>query len=143
MASASVSQARFAGPCSVSGRAERISAAASTRAARKCAANPARAFRAASLRDAGTRASRRVAASTRASLMEPEQATYQRRPEDVVASNGREVEQFALEACVRRQTSGERVPPPKINDDTLDDAFEHVPRGRRVRQERFTWARSS
>ena len=98
MASASVSQARFAGPCSVSGRAERISAAASTRAARG-AANPARAFRAASLRDAGTRASRRVAASTRASLMEPEQATYQRRPEDVVASNGREVEQFALEAC--------------------------------------------
>ena len=41
-----------------------------------------------------------------------------------MASNGREVEQFALEACVRRQTSGERVPPPKINDDTLDDAFE-------------------
>ena len=25
---------------------------------------------------------------------------------------------------MRRQTSGERVPPPKINDDTLDDAFE-------------------
>ena len=123
MASASVSQARFAGPCSVSGRAERVSTAASTRAARG-AASPARAYLAASLRDAGTRASRLVAASTRASLMEPEQETYQRRPEDVVASNGREVEQFALEACVRRQTSGERVPPPKIYDDTLDDAFE-------------------
>jgi len=125
MASACVSQASFAGPCSVSGRAERVSTVPSTCAARG-AANPARAsFHASSLRKAGKpRVARHRAASTQASLMEPQQATYQRRPEDVVASNGREVEQFALESCVRRQNSGDLVPPPKIRNDTLDDAYE-------------------
>jgi hypothetical protein len=54
----------------------------------------------------------------------PATSTYQRRPEDVVASNGREVEQFATEACVARQNSGLLVPPPRIPPQMLDEAYE-------------------
>ena len=60
--------------------------------------------------------------------MEPEttsaSTTFERSPEQVVASNGREVEQFALECCVKRQTSGERVPRPRVPEKMLDDAYE-------------------
>lgn len=129
MVSACVSLARFAGPCSVSGRAERAPTTAGARVVRG-AANPARAvFSARAIGNAGKPhgvVARRGAAVPHASLMEPttKQATYKRRPEDVVASNGREVEQFALESCVARQNSGITTPPPKIRPDTLDDAYE-------------------
>lgn len=60
--------------------------------------------------------------------MEPDAApapsTFKRRPEDVVASNGREVEQFALECCVKRQLSTEKVPKPSIPAEMLDAAYE-------------------
>jgi len=68
--------------------------------------------------------SRRVSASLVEPGAAPASATFQRRPEDVVASNGREVEQFALECCVKRQTSGIRAPPPSIPSDMLDGAYE-------------------
>ena len=58
------------------------------------------------------------------STRSPATSTYQRRPEDVVASNGREVEQFATEACVARQNSGLLVPPPRIPPQMLDEAYE-------------------
>lgn len=107
--------ARFAGVCSVSGRGDGP--------ARVSASRPARG----SVRlDGGisANAARGGKAVKAASLMEPEQATYARRPEDVVASNGREVEQFALEKCVERQVAGVKTPAPKIPEDMLDAAYE-------------------
>ena len=48
-----------------------------------------------------------------------------RSPEDVVnGGNGYEVEQRALEACVRRQMAQEYVPKFNIPSDTLDSAYE-------------------
>jgi phytoene synthase len=59
-------------------------------------------------------------------VAEPSQQeqTFQRRPEDVVRSNGKEVELFALEACVKRQESGELAPKVNVVPSILDPAFE-------------------
>ena len=69
--------------------------------------------------------------SVRATLLEPEKTvatatatTFQRDPLDVVASNGREVEAFALDACAKRQESGLLVPKCDVPADLLDAAYE-------------------
>jgi len=127
-AAASAAAARFAGVCSVSGRGAASGASASSRGARGAVASRrATAGIAAKAPNAGAsarpaRASR--ASVARASLMEPEQQTYARTPESVVASDGRAVEQFALERCVERQVAGTKTPPPKIPEDMLDAAYE-------------------
>ena len=50
--------------------------------------------------------------------------TFQRRPEDVVRSNGKEVELFALKACVKRQESGQLAPKMNVVPSALEPAFE-------------------
>ena len=66
------------------------------------------------------------ASTTRDAVAEPSQQeqTFQRRPEDVVRSNGKEVELFALEACVKRQESGQLAPKVNVVPSILDPAFE-------------------
>jgi phytoene synthase len=69
-------------------------------------------------------------ASTRDAVAEPSQQqnapvqTFQRRPEDVVRSNGKEVELFALKACVKRQESGQLAPKMNVVPSALEPAFE-------------------
>ena len=69
-------------------------------------------------------------ASTRDAVAEPSQQqnapvqTFQRRPEDVVRSNGKEVELFALKACVKRQESGQLAPKINVVPSALEPAFE-------------------
>lgn len=138
-AACAVSSSRFAGVCSVSGRGgDATVGRAASRALRnafrlgslstdaRCGA-PSEAKKALrNSRNAEARNKSRSSSSVSASLAEPgaAPATYQRRPEDVVASNGREVEQYALQCCVKRQTSGLLVPKPSIPQDMLDSAYE-------------------
>lgn len=135
-----MSSSRFAGICSVSGRGgdatagravSRASRSAVTLGSSSTAARggppsePRKALR--SSRNADARGNKnRSSSSVSASLAEPgpAPATFQRRPEDVVASNGREVEQYALQCCVKRQMSGLMVPKPSIPKDMLDSAYE-------------------
>ena len=69
-------------------------------------------------------------ASTRDAVAEPSQQqnapvqTFQRRPEDVVRSNGKEVELFALKACVKTQESGQLAPKMNVVPSALEPAFE-------------------
>ena len=133
MAAAASVTARFAGVCSVSGRCDAPAGGAASRAARGAARMGAR-YGKSSRTNGGIGANLRLRNDDRASpstvvaaVMEsgsPSTSTYQRRPEDVVASNGREVEQFALEACVARQKSGILVPPPRVPQAMLDAAYE-------------------
>mmetsp|Transcript_10334 Transcript_10334/g.24825 ORF Transcript_10334/g.24825 Transcript_10334/m.24825 type:complete len:430 (+) Transcript_10334:216-1505(+) len=133
MAAAASVTARFAGVCSVSGRCDAPAGGAASRAARGAARMGARHGKS-SRTNGGIGANLRLRNDDRASpstvvaaVMEsgsPSTSTYQRRPEDVVASNGREVEQFALEACVARQKSGILVPPPRVPQAMLDAAYE-------------------
>jgi len=59
------------------------------------------------------------------SLLAAPARARRRSPEDVVnGGNGYEVEQRALEACVRRQMAQEYVPKFNIPSDTLDSAYE-------------------
>ena len=133
MAAAASVTARFAGVCSVSGRCDAPAGGAASRAARGAARMGAR-YGKSSRTNGGIGANLRLRNDDRASpstvvaaVMEsgsPSTSTYQRRPEDVVASNGREVEQRALEACVARQKSGILVPPPRVPPAMLDAAYE-------------------
>ena len=128
-----MSSFRLSGVCSVSGRSgDAAAGGAASRSAvrlgsptahRGGAPKASKAFRSIS-RNAGDN---RRSSSRVASVAEPPKttpATFQRNPDDVVASNGREVEQFALECCVKRQTSGEMAPEPSIPQDMLDSAYE-------------------
>ena len=133
MAAAASVTARFAGVCSVSGRCDAPAGGSASRAARGAARKGAR-YGKSSRTNGGIGANLRLRNDDRASpstvvaaVMEsgsPSTSTYQRRPEDVVASNGREVEQRALEACVARQKSGILVPPPRVPPAMLDAAYE-------------------
>lgn len=135
MAAAASVTARFAGVCSVSGRGDAPAGAGASKTARGVVHTRARCGKSSRMMmNGGIGANLRARNDDRAShstvvaaVMEsgsPATSTYQRRPEDVVASNGREVEQFATEACVARQNSGLLVPPPRIPPAMLDEAYE-------------------
>ena len=117
---------RFAGVCSVSGRAEGARAPAAARAPRGAVRLGSRPMTS-NIRQKSIGAQAKMIRTSGgvcvATLME-QPNTYQRRPEDVVASNGREVEQLALQACVKRQLSGGSTPKPQIPQEMLDSAYE-------------------
>jgi len=124
------------GVCSGSGRGDAASGGAAARAASRSAArvgaSPSFGFRglsrgAKALRAAGVKSAARSSgpsgpSTISANLVEP--PTYQRSPEFVVASNGREVEQRALRACVNRYKSNLKVPKPEIPKEMLESAYE-------------------
>lgn len=133
-AACAMSASRVAGVCSVSGR-DGSKGGAASRASRgavrlsashRGAAGRRALFSGRNNDDAAGGNAPRASSRARASLVEPgvEPSTFARRPEDVVASNGREVEQFALQCCVKRQTAGLFAPAPSIPQDMLDQAYE-------------------
>ena len=115
MAAAASVTARFAGVCSVSGRGDAPAGAGASKAARGVVHTRARCGKSSRMMtNGGIGANLRARNDDRAShstvvaaVMEsgsPATSTYQRRPEDVVASNGREVEQFASLPVMRQKS---------------------------------------